>query len=105
MKVDGSKEVKKVDRVVGRDEKAAAAASAPPTAGTPPSDRVTIEGRQVAELLTNAKLRTDSTRGVKLEQLEVAIKAGTYRPDASQLAEKLLSAAEIDARLRALMKG
>src|SRR5215213_4226795 len=104
MKVDSPKEVKGVDRVAGREEK-----GAPPATGTgpapAPADRVTIEGRQVAELLTNAKLRTASGRGARLEQLEVAIRSGSYQPDASQLAEKLLSAAEIDARLRALMKG
>ena|SRR5687768_10997809 len=102
MKVDSTKDIKGIDRVAGREEKPAL----PPSGGmAAPSDKVTIEGRQVAELLTNAKLRTDNARGARLEQLESAIKSGVYRPDASQLAEKLLSAAEIDAKLRALMKG
>jgi anti-sigma28 factor (negative regulator of flagellin synthesis) len=66
---------------------------------------VTIEGNQVAEQLNSFKLRAVPSRTARLEQLESAIKAGQYQPDAGQLAEKLLSAAEIDARLRALMRG
>ena len=101
MKVDSPKDVKGVDRVAGREEKAPAAAGTPKA----PEDRVTIEGRQVAEVLTQARTRGAASRGARLEQLEVQIRNGSFRPDASQLAEKLLSAAEIDARLRALMKG
>jgi negative regulator of flagellin synthesis FlgM len=104
MKVESPKEVKGVDRVTGREEKGAPPAPGPGAAQAP-ADRITIEGRQVVELLSNAKLRTASGRGARLEQLEAAIRSGSYQPDASQLAEKLLSAAEIDARLRALMKG
>jgi negative regulator of flagellin synthesis FlgM len=66
---------------------------------------VTIEGRQVVEQLNAARSRSAGTRGARLERLEAQIRSGSYQPDASQLAEKLLSAAEIDARLRAMMKG
>jgi anti-sigma28 factor (negative regulator of flagellin synthesis) len=106
MKVDSTKDIKGIDRVAGREEKGTPPASVGvPAPSDKVTDKVTIEGRQVAELLTNAKMRTDSARGARLEQLEAAIKGGVYRPDAGQLAEKLLSAAEIDAKLRALMKG
>jgi anti-sigma28 factor (negative regulator of flagellin synthesis) len=101
MKVDSPKDVKGVDRVAGREEKAAPAPGSPKT----PEDRVTIEGRQVAEMLNQARTRAAGSRGARLEQIEAQIRSGAYQPDASQLAEKLLSAAEIDARLRALMKG
>lgn len=102
MKVESPKDVKGIDRVAGREEKAA-----PAPAGTPkaPEDRVTLEGRQVVEQLNQARARSAGTRGARLEQLEVQIRSGAYQPDASQLAEKLLSAAEIDARLRAMMRG
>jgi anti-sigma28 factor (negative regulator of flagellin synthesis) len=101
MKVESPKDVKGVDRVTGREEKAAPAPGNPKT----PEDRVTIEGRHVAEMLNQARTRAAGSRGARLEQLEAQIRSGAYQPDASQLAEKLLSAAEIDARLRALMKG
>ncbi len=69
------------------------------------TDRVTIEGRQVAEQLDAAKLRSDVTRSGRLQQLAASISGGHYRPDAGQLAERLLSSAEIEARLLALLRG
>jgi anti-sigma28 factor (negative regulator of flagellin synthesis) len=56
-------------------------------------------------MLTSAKQRTKATRTGRLRELEAALRGGTYQPDVGQLAEKLLSAAEIDARLRAMMRG
>jgi anti-sigma28 factor (negative regulator of flagellin synthesis) len=101
MKVDGTKDIQQIDRVAGREEHRAPAAATSGQAG----DKVTIEGRHVAELLSSSRMRSDNARTGRLEQLESQIRAGTYRPDAGQLAEKLLSAAEVDARLRALLKG
>lgn len=101
MKVNSANEVRGVERVAQRDE-----GVKPAPAGLPRAeDKVTIEAGQVAEQLNNFKLRAGPTRNARLEQLETAIRAGQYQPDAGQLAEKLLSAAEIDARLRAMMKG
>jgi anti-sigma28 factor (negative regulator of flagellin synthesis) len=40
-----------------------------------------------------------------LAQVENAVRSGTYAPSASQLADRLLNAAEIDARLQALLRG
>ena len=101
MKVNSANDVRGVERVAQRDE----GVKQPPAVPARNEDRVTIEGNQVAEQLNNFKLRAGPTRNARLEQLETAIRAGQYQPDASQLAEKLLSAAEIDARLRAMMKG
>ena len=101
MKVPSTKDVRGVERVAQKED-------SPKGPSVQPSrleDRVTIEGNQVAEQLNAAKLRAGASRTARLEQLEASIKAGQYQPDASQLAEKLLSAAEIDARLRALLKG
>ena len=100
MKVPSTKAIQGVERVAQREEVKAPSVGLPRT-----EDRVTIEGNQVAEQLNAAKLRAVPGRTARLEQLESAIRAGQYQPDASQLAEKLLSAAEIDARLRALLKG
>ena len=102
MKVPSTKDLRGVERVAPREEGAKAPSAAPARLH---EDRVTIEGNQVAEQLNAAKLRAGPNRNARLEQLESAIRAGQYQPDASQLAEKLLSAAEIDARLRALLKG
>ena len=68
-------------------------------------DRVTIDGHNVAEMLDSARLRSSASRQARLEQLETSIRAGLYRPDAGQLAEKLLTTAEVDARLLAMLRG
>jgi anti-sigma28 factor (negative regulator of flagellin synthesis) len=43
------------------------------------------------------------SRSARLAQVESAIRAGTYHPSASEVASRLLDAAEVDARLQALL--
>jgi len=100
MKVERTKELQPAEKPDTRQ-----GAQASKGEGSQGADRVTIEGRQVAELLSSARQRAQSNRAARLSQLEGAIKTGAYQPDPGQLAEKLLSAAETDARLRALMRG
>jgi anti-sigma28 factor (negative regulator of flagellin synthesis) len=50
-----------------------------------------------------ASLGTD--RAARIQQLEAAIREGGYQPDAGQLAEKIVQAAEVDARLSAAFGG
>jgi anti-sigma28 factor (negative regulator of flagellin synthesis) len=102
MKVDPTRQIQGADKPSAAREEARAR---PPAAEGDNGDRVTIEGHNVAEQLSTAKLRSDSTRTARLEQLEGAIRSGSYRPDAGQLAERLLSTAEIDARLLAMLRG
>jgi anti-sigma28 factor (negative regulator of flagellin synthesis) len=42
---------------------------------------------------------------VRLAKIEKAIRAGNYEPSASQIASRLLDAAEIDEHLQAMLKG
>jgi hypothetical protein len=101
MKVYGTKDINGVDRPpVPKEGRAPAAPEERPAA-----DRVTLEAPQVAEALSSARQRTSASRVTRLKELETALKGGAYRPDVGQLAEKLLSAAEVDARLRAMMRG
>jgi flagellar biosynthesis anti-sigma factor FlgM len=77
-----------------------------------PADRVTMgaspppsgEEARVAELLRSTRARASALRSSKLEQIEAALKKGEYRPDAGRIADQILTAAEIDARLRAMMQ-
>ena len=70
------------------------------------ADRVTIDdSHQLEQLLSDSKLRGDVGRGAQLQQLAGAINKGQYRPDASQLAERILSSAEAEARLLAMLRG
>jgi anti-sigma28 factor (negative regulator of flagellin synthesis) len=105
MKVNGPKDITGIERPSGpKDARPAPAADSQPATDARP-DKVTIEGTQVAEMLSSARQRTQAARTGRLRELETALRGGTYQPDVGQLAEKLLSAAEIDARLRAMMRG
>ena len=49
-------------------------------------------------------LRNQPDGSLDLSEVESAIRSGAYRPSASQLANKLLDAAEIDAKLQAMLR-
>jgi anti-sigma28 factor (negative regulator of flagellin synthesis) len=69
-------------------------------------DRVTTaEAQQALALAQSVKGKVSASHSAMLAQIESAIRPGTYSPSASQLATKLLAAAEIDARLQAMMRG
>jgi len=44
-------------------------------------------------------------RNARLQEIENAIRQGVYQPDAGQLAEKIVQAAEVDAHLRVVFGG
>ena len=44
-------------------------------------------------------------RTVRLAQVEKSIRTGNYQPSASQIASRLLDAAEIDSHLRVIVGG
>ena len=68
------------------------------------TDRVSVEGaRNVATAVAAAQNGASAARTARLQQLETAIRGGQYRPDAGRLAEQILSSAELDARLRAML--
>jgi len=77
--------------------------TAPPT--TPePTDRVSRS--QLAELQTSVTSGVNiaaSERSARLDQLARVVRAGTYRPNPSQLADQILAEAELDARLSKLV--
>lgn len=67
-------------------------------------DRVSLERtRQVKEAIDRARVSAGAGRAAQLQALEASIKSGALKPSPSQIAEKLLQAAEVDARLRALL--
>jgi hypothetical protein len=70
------------------------------------SDRVsTVEGQQALALARSVQAKVGAGHAAMLAQVENAVRSGTYAPSASQLADRLLNAAEIDARLQALLRG
>lgn len=71
-----------------------------------PADRVsTAEGQRAEALVRAVQAKVGMSHTARLVEVESAIRAGTYAPSASQLASQLLDAAEIDARLQAMLGG
>lgn len=70
-------------------------------------DRVTVDSSesQRAALISSAASQAGATRAARLAELASQIKSGNYHPTAAELADQLLNAAEIDARLQAMLKG
>jgi anti-sigma28 factor (negative regulator of flagellin synthesis) len=76
---------------------AAAPPDAPPDA---PVDRVSMDqlGR-VKKSVEAGVTMAAAERSERLHSLVQAVRSGTYRPNASQLAEQILAEAELDAKL------
>jgi anti-sigma28 factor (negative regulator of flagellin synthesis) len=95
MKVEAPKSVREIDKVAPVAERAA---------DRSPADRITLEHAQDAVALVRAaSAGAAAGRVARLAQIEASIRSGSYRPSASQIAEQLLSSAEVDARLQALL--
>lgn len=77
----------------------------PPAAGQPrPADRVsTSDLHRAADVARGAQAKSAELRLVRLAHIGQAIHAGTYQPSASQVASRLLDAAEIDEHLRTIL--
>jgi anti-sigma28 factor (negative regulator of flagellin synthesis) len=98
MKIDPTKKVSSVEGI----EKV-------PTVERPPAakevaDRVSVdEAHKLADQVQLARSRASGARALRLSQIEAAVRGGHYRPDPGQIAEQILNAAEIDAKLQALL--
>jgi anti-sigma28 factor (negative regulator of flagellin synthesis) len=70
------------------------------------TDKVSLKGvKQVQAVVQAVQASMGVDRASRLQELETAIRQGGYRPDAGQLAERIVQAAEVDARLRAMLGG
>src|SRR3954462_936573 len=80
---------------------AKAAVPAPaPAAPAPAVDRVTLDQvGQIKTLVATGVTMAATERTERLHHLAQAVRSGTYRPNASQLAEQILAEAELDARI------
>jgi anti-sigma28 factor (negative regulator of flagellin synthesis) len=98
MKIDASKGVTNVDAV----KEAPAVERATQTKAV--ADKVSVdEAAKLADHVASMKLRAGGARTARLSQIEAAVRGGTYRPDPGQIAEQILNAAEVDAKLQALL--
>jgi len=70
------------------------------------ADKVSLDGaKQVEAVVQAAQTSMGANRSARLQELESAIRQGDYKPDAGQLAEKIVQAAEVDARLSIIFGG
>ena len=75
-----------------------------PAGPADPTDTVSNQAdAKVARAVSIARQATGVNRSARLQELETAIKAGTYQPDAGRIADQILDAAQLDARLQALL--
>jgi hypothetical protein len=69
-----------------------------------PADRVsTSDLHRAADVARGVQAKGAELRLVRLAHIGEAIHAGTYQPSASQVASRILDAAEIDEHLRAIL--
>lgn len=69
-------------------------------------DKVSLDNtKQVEAVVQAVQTSLGSDRATRLQELETAIRQGGYTPDVGRLAEKIVQAAEVDARLRAIFGG
>jgi anti-sigma28 factor (negative regulator of flagellin synthesis) len=72
----------------------------------PQTDKVSLDGaKQVEAVVQAVQTNLGADRSARLQELENAIRQGGYKPDAGQLAEKIVQAAEVDARLSVIFGG
>jgi negative regulator of flagellin synthesis FlgM len=103
MKVTDIKTVMGPERIKPQEPSAPVSTSTP-SVGSGPRDRVTVDSTRTAEVAVTAARRSAGTeRSSRLERLEAQVRSGSYAPDPSRVAEQILSDAEIDARLQAMI--
>ena len=67
-------------------------------------DRVSVDASKGAESTISSARRSSATdRAARLQKLESSVRSGTYAPDPGRVAEQILSDAEVDARLQAII--
>jgi anti-sigma28 factor (negative regulator of flagellin synthesis) len=99
MRVDNKQSVNSTD--TGQSKPASDRATIRPQA-----DKVSVDGsKQVEAMVQAVQANVGVDRNSRLQELETAIRQGGYQPDAGQLADKIVQAAEVDARLRAIFGG
>ena len=90
---------------VGGARSAASPVQADSVSRRPSSDHVsTADTSRMADMARAAQAGVATLRTIRLAHIEKSIHAGTYHPTASEIASRLLDAAEIDHHLQALLR-
>jgi len=84
---------------------AAQRAAAPPEKAEAPGPKEKVSVSKTAAVdLTSAQNIASSSRAQRVQDVIAAVKSGQYYPSPQQIANQLVSQAEIEAKLRALLK-
>jgi len=97
MKIEGTAQVQDLQRTKAVES---SAAEELPKA----KDRVSVaasKGVQVA--IATARDALGGARAARLEQLAAQVKSGGYKPDPNQVANQILSDAEVEAHIQAML--
>lgn len=94
MKVTDTKPVGTVDRVAGSETPAA----------VQPKDKVDVRASREAQAsVATARSAASSKRISRLKEIEQQVRSGGFKPNPSQVADEILQAAEVDAKLREMI--
>lgn len=97
MKVKDTSEVRRVDANRSPDTKKT-------EQGPRLADKVSTEATaQVSAAADAARSAASSNRAIRLENIEAAIRSGTFKPDATRIAQRILDEAEVTAQLQAIL--
>jgi anti-sigma28 factor (negative regulator of flagellin synthesis) len=91
-----------VQSIVGAERAKAVEEVFPSSSGH--KDRISVQATKEAEAsIAVAHRAAGGKRAARLEKLEAEVRSGGYRPDPSRVAEQILSDAEVDARISAML--
>ena len=94
MKVTDTTPVGAVDRIASSDAPVAAS----------PKDTVDVRASREAQAsVAAARSAASSSRISRLKEIEQQVRSGGFKPDPSQVADQILQAAEVDAKLREMI--
>ena len=100
-----SMEIKSTTSVEAIRSAASQPQSEPVSRPSPSVSVSTADTSRMAEIARAVQDKGALLHAVRLAKIEKSIRAGSYEPSASQIASRLLDAAEIDEHLQAIMKG
>lgn len=101
MKVKDVGETRRVDPS-GAAESRRTRTDASPVAA---DDKVTVESKdEVAAAVDAARQAAGQGRAVRLEEIEAAIRSGTFQPDPQRIAQRILDDAAVTVMLQSMMK-
>jgi anti-sigma28 factor (negative regulator of flagellin synthesis) len=66
-------------------------------------DKVSVSSPREEAALDAARSAVASSRSARVQEIISAVRSGQYYPSPQQIAQKLVSEAEVEARIRALM--